>query len=158
MPMQQDFEVFFTAGMVYGWDRDFLFSKLLRANPKAYRMPNFSRQRSGLDGLLNPLEQGWDCYSQNFVSCHFLTSVAASPLLICAGVTRRRCQRIIASVLYFSMSPINPEPRVCLPPVQTPPSTSSASFCSGHAKSSRHLRGGANRYSATGVGIRKKSR
>ena len=61
-------------------------------------------------------------------------------------------QPAAAAWLYFSRSARKPLPRVCLPPTQTPPSTSTATIRSGHAKSKRHLRVVWNLCSGVGSG------
>ena len=68
----------------------------------------------------------------------------AFPLLIIPGVTRITRQLDAAAAEYFSQSDSYPAPRVCRPLTHTPPSISHAIRCLGHARSNRHLRGGAN--------------
>ena len=48
-----------------------------------------------------------------------------------SGTTRSNLHPNTAAALYFTMSPMNPTPRVCRPRVHTPPSTSMAIYILG---------------------------
>lgn len=79
-----------------------------------------------------------------------VTKLFKSPLSTIPPVNRNTFHPITTAVLYFSQSDSKCFPRVCAPPVHTPPSISTAIFLSGYAKSNLHLLGGAKRYSLTG--------
>lgn len=55
------------------------------------------------------------------------------------GTTRRTSHPHSAAAEYFSQSAMKPAGRTCRPRPYTPPSTSTATFRSGHAKSKRHF-------------------